>query len=608
MTPVSSLPESTQERILSAPFRHFFPWRCHYKADSVSTPVRIILNPSMTWLNLILAKGVNMLPMISSVLYRFSCHREAWGTDISKMYNQLYLAESDYPYSLFLFHESMDPATEPVVYVLTRAWYGVSSTGNQAGAAIDRLAKENASTFPMALGPLTKDRYVDDCLPGADTKEECDIQISQVSDCLAKGGFSMKFVARSGLPPPAKASADGTHVSCLGLQWDTEKDLMSLGCGPMVLQHKVRGKKGIPQIDVSNPAGLKQALTEGFLSRAGLVGRCAEMFDPAGYWEPLKVQLKLAQRELNSLAWDEPVPPEQAEMWVKLLSKLEEIREITAPRFLFPKDCPPNAPIRLICLADASAYCIGAAIYAGIELPDGSWTCSLIGPKSRLAKDSVPRNELSAKVLMGELALSVLQSIGYRVSEAWYFSDSEVAICWMLNTSKQLRMWVHNRVESARFMIKRTVEGKETVPLYHIPGKENLADLLTKTKDILPHHIDSSSQWRCGLDWMRLPSHELPKQQFVQPKSVEDGENFLKETFIDITPLESESRTILLTGLSSSSDATHARGGVIKCWLTDNFDFIRLGWNRTRARIKLVLLAVTKLIHRGHPKKVLEIQ
>ena len=43
------------------------------------------------------------------------------------------------PYSLFLFHESLDPNIEPEVWVITRAWYGISSTGGQAGAAIIKL-------------------------------------------------------------------------------------------------------------------------------------------------------------------------------------------------------------------------------------------------------------------------------------------------------------------------------------------------------------------------------------------------------------------------------------------------------------------------------------
>ncbi len=104
--------------------------------------------------------------------------------------------------------------------------------------------------------------------------------------------------------------------------------------------------------------------------------------------------------------------------------------------------------------------------------------------QSKLMQDSVPRNELSAIVLMAESALTVMRALNNRVKEVWYFSDSVIAICWVLNKEKRLRMWVFNRVLAARTAMNWTVGGEKTLPLYHIPGKENLADLLTKPCEI----------------------------------------------------------------------------------------------------------------------------
>jgi hypothetical protein len=60
---------------------------------------------------------------------------------------------------------------------MVRAWYGVSSTGNQAGVTLERLAHLQEGVFPAAVVPLTRDKYVDDIALGADTKSERDIQI-----------------------------------------------------------------------------------------------------------------------------------------------------------------------------------------------------------------------------------------------------------------------------------------------------------------------------------------------------------------------------------------------------------------------------------------------
>ena len=90
--------------------------------------------------------------------------RFSYSSDVSKLYNQIHLHESAFPYSLFLYHDTLDPDIQPDIYVMVRAWYGVVSTGNQAGYALDRLAEEGKDKFPAAMNSLTKDRYVDNIL------------------------------------------------------------------------------------------------------------------------------------------------------------------------------------------------------------------------------------------------------------------------------------------------------------------------------------------------------------------------------------------------------------------------------------------------------------
>ena len=46
--------------------------------------------------------------------------------------------------------------------------------------------------------------------------------------------------------------------------------------------------------------------------------------------------------------------------------------------------------------------------------------------------------------------------------------------------------------------------GKTEVPLYHIDGKINLADLLTKQHELSVQAVTLNSEWQTGLPWMRL--------------------------------------------------------------------------------------------------------
>jgi hypothetical protein len=226
---------------------------------------------------------------------------------------------------------------------------------------------------------------------------------------------------------------DGRSVGYLGMKWSPEKDVLQLGTDPMTLNHKVQGKKCIPVLDVTSEEGITQAFQQGAMSKAGILSRVAEMYDPDGLWEPLKVQMKIAFTALNGKEWRDPVGPEMAEIWAPLFTLLDELRAVSVPRRLFPDDTARSAPVRLIGLADAGLGCGGAAVYAGVELTDGSWSCQLVASKSKLMKDTVPRNELSAIGVLADLMLKVQRALGDRVKEVFYYSDSEVGICWVLN-------------------------------------------------------------------------------------------------------------------------------------------------------------------------------
>ena len=78
----------------------------------------------------------------------------------------------------------MDGSIEPDVYVMTRAWYSVVPTGAQAAVAIRLLAELSSSDHPDAIDVLSKDFYVDDVNPGAETEAGRDKKISSTQSVL----------------------------------------------------------------------------------------------------------------------------------------------------------------------------------------------------------------------------------------------------------------------------------------------------------------------------------------------------------------------------------------------------------------------------------------
>jgi hypothetical protein len=146
----------------------------------------------------------------------------------------------------------------------------------------------------------------------------------------------------------------------------------------MVIKKRVKGVRGVPAIDIESEKELRQAFANSQISKASILSRIAEMYDPAGLWEPLKVQCKLAFQRLNSLEWTDPVPVSEAESWLRLIPLISAATICSIPRLAFPLQASPNAPVRLICLADAGTNCGGMAVYGGVDLGDGTWSCQLL--------------------------------------------------------------------------------------------------------------------------------------------------------------------------------------------------------------------------------------
>jgi hypothetical protein len=187
-------------------------------------------------------------------------------------------------------------------------------------------------------------------------------------------------------------------------------------------------------------------LAEVKLPRRIFISKIAEFFDPVGLWEPLKLQLKLHASGLNSSPWDRPLSNENQVKWKKILKKFTRFGELTANRFPFTKSTDTDKSFRLICLSDAGKEAGGAAIYFGRLNKDGSWSTSLLCARSKLMKGTVPRNELSAIMLMSELAYIAKRALGEKVKDIIYLTDSTIALCWIHNTQIKVRAYISTRI------------------------------------------------------------------------------------------------------------------------------------------------------------------
>ena len=590
-----------QDTIRNAPFNHYYPWFIVQKGDSISTPIRLVVDPTLSGMNLILPKGENRMGQILDIIIRNRTRRYIWTSDVSKLYNQLHLDPASHPYSLFLYHDTLDPDTDPHVYVMLRAWYGVISTGGQAGFALDRLAELGKDDFPNAKACLDRDRYVDDIMSGCNSIEDREQQIIEVKNLLAKAGFSLKYVVKSGEAPDSKASNDGETLKLLGYKWNPVSGTMSPGLGELNLNKKSRGfrKENIsPVITISDAEKILKPVG---LTRRIVISKIAEMFDPLGLWEPIKVQLKLHATSVNSVPWDCKLSEDLQVRWKDILSRFVNIPNLESRRYPFPDECLHDDGIRLICFSDAGKDAGGAAIYAGKKMPDKSWSSALLCARSKMLKGTIPRNELSAILLMAELAYVAKKSLGEQVTEVIYLTDSTIALAWIHNTNIKLRSYIHSRAESSRRLIQMTVNQDE-IPLFHIEGVLNLADLLTKPHILETEDVSIGSLWETGHPWMKDHSENFPISKYTDLKV---DKSSLQEIQVECFSDPLYPTTLQVHGLIKDHKTTFVTApGRFKYQII--LDPITFGWNRTIRIISAVLAFPQVLIHRKNHKSLMD--
>ena len=598
MMKLSEMSKEIQELIEHADFNHYYPWNIVENEGSISTPLRMVVDPSMTGLNQTLAKGENKMGNIFVILVRCLSQRYAWASDISKLYNQLRLEPSALPFSLFLYHASLDSSKDPEKWVMVRAWYGVTPTGSQAGFALDSLARASEEQHPEGSECILNNRYVDDIPSGAGSVRERETQINQVQQILKRGGFSLKYVVRSGEDPDPKATTDGTSTKMLGYKWEPREDVLRLGFSELNLNKRVRGAKKPNEFPVSTQEDAEVLLQPIQLSRRQVVSKIAELFDPVGLWEPIKLNLKLMATELNGFEWDSPLPEEMQEVWKNKLREFVDYKLLSAQRGGIPTDEESDSKIRLIVMADAAEHAGGAAVYAGRRVKNGEWTCKLVAAKSKLMKYTIPRNELSAILLATELAFLVKKALGDKIQDIIYVTDSTIALSWCHNTSKKLRAFIFARVESIRRMIQWTID-QDIIPLFHIEGTSNIADLLTKKHNLKIEQVSIGSPWQEGEPWMKLDFKNMPLVSYDMLSLDKKSQDAIQiECFSE--PFLPESKQIEVNFTSDNPSIFRAAAG--EGWGEFIIDPVKFGWQKTIRILNIVLRFSSVLKHRTKHK------
>ena len=497
---VKNLPQDIQRMLQDSPIQNYIPWRAVWKGNSVSTPCRVVFDasqatPSGYSLNDILAKGRNELNKLQEILIRWSMHRVALHTDISKMYNTVQLKQSEWCYQRYIWNEDLNPDKIPEEKVIKTLIYGVRSSGNQAAFGLRKVTQLSQEEFPEVSQTINDDVYVDDCISGEDIRDTAHQRADQLELVLNRGGYRLKGVTFSGEDPPSNLTDDGDTIFVGGMRWHVKEDTLSINISDLNFAKKQRGKKPSNMVNI-----IPKRLTRRHCS-----SKVSEVFDLTGKVAPIVASLKMdvQQLVLRKLDWDDPIPDDLRPIWESNFELIKSIGTIKFKRAIVPEDAI-NLDINTLNFGDASKTMICSCIYARFKRRNGSYSCQLVFARTRVVpKDmSLPRAELYAALTNAYTGEVVRRSFKDYHKDSIKFTDSQICLHWLSNNEKPLKLWTRNRViETLRFTSKEE--------WYYVQSKDMAADIGTR-KGATIHDVDQNSTWINGFNWMKSPQSAFP--------------------------------------------------------------------------------------------------
>ncbi len=438
----------------------YLPTHGVIKESSSTTKLRIVFDGSAISsnglsLNDILLQGPSLYPLLSTVIAQFRTHTIGMSADISKMFREVGLAESDRDLHRFLHEDSEGQIQD---WRMCRVTFGITSSPFLASKALLQVAEDHKIEFPEASQVVKRSFYVDDCLTGADSLSEAKQLRCDLNSLLSLACFTLrKWRSNSrellaDLPSELKEVDNSNLVispsecpKTLGLHWNTSTDTLHV-CTPSLEETQVPTKRQL----------------------ASAVGKT---FDIMGWYSPVTVVIKiLLQRVWKcKVDWDEPLPPNLLPVWEKWSKDLHLLTEHPVPR----RYCSSDSPIiQKQCDASQAAY--GAVVYLRLLHEDTAVSISLITAKTKvapLAGSTIPRLELCGAVLLARLLHRTRKDLSIPTANIFAWCDSSAVLGWLNMSSSRLKTYIANRV----------IETTKLVPAGHwryVSTKMNPADLV----------------------------------------------------------------------------------------------------------------------------------
>jgi len=208
------------------------------------------------------------------------------------------------------------------------------------------------------------------------------------------------------------------------------------------------------------------------------------------------------------LAWDELVPIDVLQKWNVWIQSLKDLHFLQIPRCIKPVMFN-DAVVQLHLFCDASLKAYGECCYVRCINKQGSIHTSLIMSKARVAPmkyQTIPRLKLQSAGVVAKMSSMLVKQLDLSVVQSFFWTDSQIVLKYIQNDSLRFHTFVANRVSTICDLTDQS-------RWFHISGKENPADMLTRGEDPRSMDID---RWLLGPSFLRSYASDWPISE-VEP-------------------------------------------------------------------------------------------
>ena len=467
--------------------------------DSTTTKLRVVFNASQKTangksLNEQLAIGPTDQNDLAFILLRWRRHRVAFTADIEKMYRQIRLHESQTNLQRILWRErESDPIRE---YELSTVTYGMASAPYLAIRTLKQLAIDGTVEFPLAAATLQGDFYVDDVLSGADNVNEALKIYTELNNLMQSAHFHLrKWSSNSSellehIPlSDQELNSTGGIIKTLGVVWSTGTDDLSINVS-MEMNTVPRTKRQ-------------------------LASEIASLYDPLGYICPVVIVGKSILQKIwrfeSKIGWDDVIPQQFVDEWLKIKSEMNIISDLKFPRWI---NYSPDDAMELHGFCDASCHGYATAIYI---VNNTHKTSQLLVAKARVSpikeeqnsdNVTIPRLELCGALLLAQMTDKVLKNMEINFKRICLWTDSKIVLDWIHANPRRYKIFIASRIEKINKLVQKSWWS-------HVPTDHNAADCASR--GITPSELATHSLWWNGPTFLIEKSLEPPS--YAPPQS-----------------------------------------------------------------------------------------